>query len=211
LTANCSMFSPAFVELSDIVEKDEATQAVALAKENSFTARPAIVEQGDPMERVEAAQKVAYVNEKHCTRDSPAHIKLSNLTGKDEVIQEMTLVDEKDRTTVAVKNLPRHYTMQHLYQELCDLGFADGINYMNLLEDRRKEGRNRGYAFVNFQTHQQALDCMTFIRGHNWKRIEDPVAVILRGDACWARVQGYVAHNTKHPMVPVAYRETLEP
>jgi len=162
-------------------------------------------------QRDEATQKVASVNEKNCTTGSPARVELSNHTGTDEATQEMTLVDEKDRTTVAVKNLPRHYTMQHLYLELRDLGFADGIDYMNLLEDRRKGGRNRGYSFINFQTHQLALDCMTSIRGHRWERIEDTVAVIPPGDACWARVQGYAAHNAKHPMVPVASKETLEP
>jgi len=128
----------------------------------------------------------------------PACINLFDVN-QDESEKELEDVDEKDRTTVVVKSIPRHYTMGSLYQELSFLGFADDVDYMNMLEDK-KGGINRGYAFVNFRSNAVALRCMGAIQGHEW-RIGDCVADIPKAAASWALVQGFLANSRKHPLV----------
>lgn len=124
-----------------------------------------------------------------------------------EVKYEGGLVDEKDCTTVVVKNIPRHYTMDHLFQELSELGLGKGVDYMNLLEDKRG-GKNRGYAFVNFLSHELALQCMHAIEGHMWHRTENTSTTVQQGSASWALIQGFAANNNAHPMVAVIPEES---
>lgn len=119
---------------------------------------------------------------------------------EEEEAEEVVEVDEKDRTTVVIKNIPRHFTMDCLYQELCDIGFGSAIDYMNMLEDK-KGGINRGYAFINFLSNDLALQCIETIQGHEWKRISDGTPEVPKGAANWALVQGVTANNKKHPMV----------
>jgi len=115
------------------------------------------------------------------------------------------LVDEKDYTTVVVKNIPRHYTLDHLFQVLSALGLGKGIDYMNLFEDKRG-GKNRGYAFVNFMTNELALQCMDTIDGYVWTRPDDSTTEVQNAVASWALIQGFAANNSKHPMVAGAHQ-----
>jgi len=131
-------------------------------------------------------------------RLSPAYVKLCQTIDQDK--SNDSLMDEKDYTTVVVKNIPRNYTMDHLFQELSELGLGNGIDYMNMLEDKRG-GVNRGYCFVNFLGHELALQCMEAIAGYVWKRTEDVNTEAPRGAASWALIQGFAANNQKHPMV----------
>jgi len=140
---------------------------------------------------------------------SPAYVKLHGTMKQADKSSE-GLLDDEDCTTVVIKNIPRYYTMDHLFQELSELGFGKSIDYMNLLEDKRG-GKNRGYAFVNFLSHELALQCMESIEGHDWKRTVDGATEVQQGAASWALVQGFAANNSKHPMVAIVSEGKLGP
>jgi hypothetical protein len=137
-------------------------------------------------------------NERADPKLNPAYVKLREP------------VKQADFTTLAIKNIPRYFTMDQLFQELSELSFGRAIDYMNLLEDKRG-GKNRGYAFVNFLSHELALQCMESIEGHVWKRTEDAATEVQQASATWAVVQGFAANNSKHPMVAALPVEKLGP
>jgi len=128
---------------------------------------------------------------------SPAYVKRreSMEQGKANGIS----VDENECTTVNLRNIPRHYTLFHLSQELSELGVVEGIDFIKLFEDAKQKHRNRGYAFLNFCSHEQALRCLEAMDGHLWKWTEDTATVVHRGLATWAVIQGFEANNAKHP------------
>jgi len=102
-------------------------------------------------------------------------------------------------TTVVVKNIPRHYTMQILFDEFIKLKFASSIDYLNLLEDK-KGGKNRGYAFVNLSLPEIAVEFKQAIEGHTWQQVNPNDPIQKQASASWALVQGFEANNAKHPM-----------
>jgi len=150
-----------------------------------------------------------WCNEPADPKLSPAYVKLRGPV-KPADKPSQGLLANKDCTTVVIKNIPRYYTMDHLFQELSELGFGKSIDYMNLLEDKRG-GKNRGYAFVNFLSHELALQCMESIEGHDWKRTVDGATEVQQGAASWALVQGFAANNSKHPMVAIVSEGKLGP
>jgi len=114
-------------------------------------------------------------------------------------------VDETDRTTLVIKNIPRHFNLLRLCRELSDLGFADAIDFVNVLEDK-KGGRNRGYAFVNFVSNETARQCMETVKGHEWREICHDTMEVPKADATWAMVQGFAANYNMHPSQPADER-----
>jgi hypothetical protein len=58
-------------------------------------------------------------------------------------------------TTLMLKNLPNRLQVSDVIQKLHELGFADEYDYLYMPRDLQSRA-NKGYAFVNFTTHQAA-------------------------------------------------------
>jgi len=110
-------------------------------------------------------------------------------------------------TTVAVRHIPRHYTMQTLLFEFMTLNFVKSIDYLNLPEDK-KGGINRGYAFVNLTSAAIAAAFKETIEGHTWQHV-NPQGPIQQAAAGWALVQGFVANNAKHPLAMLISQDSF--
>jgi len=98
-------------------------------------------------------------------------------------------------TTVVVRNVPRWYALMDLVTELQKMGFEDSVDFINLREDK-KRGRNRGHAFVNFDTHGIAVRFFQTLRGHVWseKGLETSSKSVEVAVGSWAYVQGFKAN-----------------
>jgi len=111
-------------------------------------------------------------------------------------------------TTVAVRNIPRHYTMQTLLFEFMALKFVRSIDYLNLPEDKRG-GKNRGYAFVNLASAETAVAFKETMDGHTWQHVNTRSRIQQQAAASWALVQGFVANNAMHPMAVLITQDSF--
>mmetsp|Transcript_83926 Transcript_83926/g.238030 ORF Transcript_83926/g.238030 Transcript_83926/m.238030 type:complete len:235 (-) Transcript_83926:101-805(-) len=72
-------------------------------------------------------------------------------------------------TTVMVRNIPSRYTAEELIADFHERGFEGGFDFFYLPIDF-KNGRNRGYSFVNFRSAGLAADFAAAFNGHQLTR-----------------------------------------
>jgi len=90
-------------------------------------------------------------------------------------------------TTIVVRNIPRHFHVRDLLNEMQPVGFNKFVTLVNLPQDRKKS-KNRGYAFVNCATPDAAFCLLKALNGHQWHGSSDTAM------ADWAIVQGHEAN-----------------
>lgn len=98
---------------------------------------------------------------------------------------------EDELTTVMLRNIPNKYTQSLLLDSLNSRGFLGHYNFFYLPVDF-KNGCNMGYAFINFGTHQSAVQFMNAYNGYQLPAKSSKIC-----EVCWARVQG-ISRNVEH-------------
>jgi len=77
---------------------------------------------------------------------------------------------DRDVTTVMIRNVPNQYHRGHFMQELDRLGFCGKYDFVYLPIDRQTQW-NVGYAFVNFENPDECDKCMQLMRRHMFKKL----------------------------------------
>jgi len=96
--------------------------------------------------------------------------------------------DMEALTTVVIRNLPRSMVLPDLLGVMQSLNFDEGdFNFLNMQEDKRG-GINRGYAFINAISHPVAKRLLETMNGHVWD------AGITPAVAEWSKLQGLEAN-----------------
>jgi hypothetical protein len=117
-----------------------------------------------------------------------------------------------DATTVMLRNVPNRYNQQMLLTLLDEQGFKGIYDFVYLPMDFRN-AVNLGYAFVNVQTHKDALRMMNTFQGFSqW--FFDSAKIC---EVSWAHPhQGYKEHVERyrnspvmHPSMPEEYKPML--
>lgn len=88
-------------------------------------------------------------------------------------------------TTLMLRNIPNKYTQSTLLQEINEAGFANSYNFFYLPMDV-KNGNNVGYAFINFETPEDAERFRKCFADHHFQRYHSRKIGIV----CPAHVQG---------------------
>lgn len=82
--------------------------------------------------------------------------------------KECAVVPSEDNDTLFVGNLCKSWNSEQVLEKLKEYG-VDGIDEMMLAEDHEHEGHNKGHAFLEFVTHNDALKA--------FKRLSKPDAI----------------------------------
>jgi RNA recognition motif-containing protein len=116
---------------------------------------------------------------------------------------------ENDYSTVMLRNLPNDYTRDMLVELLETSGFRERFDFLYLPIDFAK-GSGLGYAFVNFVSHQHALDAMKALANFDdWKVpsmkvLELSWSIPLQGLS--ANIERYRNNSVMHADVPERYK-----
>jgi RNA recognition motif-containing protein len=95
------------------------------------------------------------------------------------------LKDEAERTTLMIRNIPNGMTQAELLEEI-EL-VVPGVNFLYLPQSRTRSG-NVGYAFVNFTTSEQAVDCIQEFQDTKFRHFNKSKKTIEVG---YATLQGF--------------------
>jgi len=121
-------------------------------------------------------------------------------------------VDEKDRTTVMMRNLPNKYSRETILALLAEHSFVEAFDFFYLPIDFRSKS-NMGYAFINFEHPEDAHAFKDHFDGFgNWV-----FNSFKQCEVSWSRpFQGLAAHIDRyrnspmmHHSVPVEYKPCL--
>jgi len=121
-------------------------------------------------------------------------------------------MDDSQKTTIMLRNLPNDYTRQMLLDMLDGAGFCGKYDFVYLPIDFNR-GAGLGYAFVNLMTHADAMEARTKFEGFaDWKMSSQKVCTVAWGEP----LQGYAAHVERyrdsplmHETVPDEYKPAL--
>jgi hypothetical protein len=115
-------------------------------------------------------------------------------------------VQDKDKTTVMLRNLPNDYTRQDLLELLDIRGFAKKYDFVYLPTDF-KHFAGFGYAFVNMISHEEAEKVRTQLdKFSEWK-----VPSLKQLDVKWGHpLQGRQAHVDRYRNSPVMHDNVKE-
>merc|ERR1711924_316595 len=96
-------------------------------------------------------------------------------------------------TTVIVRNIPCKLSQGRLKNELMkDLGYS--FNFLFLKIDRNCRRRNLGFAFVNFDTHELALDFIRTFQGYDWPSTKSTKSVTASFSTLQINGEVFVKH-----------------
>lgn len=76
----------------------------------------------------------------------------------------------RETTTVMIRNVPNQYHRGHFMQELDRLGLCGKYDFVYLPIDRQTQW-NVGYAFVNLESPEECDKCMKLMNGHKFKKL----------------------------------------
>lgn len=115
---------------------------------------------------------------------------------------------QKNITTVMLRNIPNKYTQQMLMDELSEVGFCNTWDFLYLPVDSDKNA-NLGYAFMNFIHPELAARFKEVFEGSRMKRFNSKKVVCVTP----ATLQGYAAnyHHFEAKRVTKAENPTHRP
>lgn len=112
-------------------------------------------------------------------------------------------VDESQRTTVMLRNLPIDYSRKMLVELLDSEGFGAHYNFIYLpIDFKHKAGL--GYAFVNMETHEDAKHMWSHFRGFSsWRLTCRKICEVAWGEP----LQGLAQHIDRYRNSPVMHKD----
>jgi len=108
-------------------------------------------------------------------------------------------VGQGPKTTVAIRNIPLHFTRDQLLQHLDAGGLAGRFDFLYLPIDFAK-CRNFGYAFVNLTSPEHARRVIAGLDGLSWRQPGEGQAVVS-----WSLAQGLGSHVERYRNSPVMH------
>jgi RNA recognition motif-containing protein len=121
---------------------------------------------------------------------------LKELTGDDSTSKFPIKIKEW-RTTLTIRHVPNNHTKYDLIKALDSQGFEGRYNFVHLPWDKDKDS-SKGYAFVNFDSVEQALLAFEKISQVQWSQISRTRSK-KACEVCWgsSKDQGYEANLKK--------------
>jgi len=116
---------------------------------------------------------------------------------KEEVAPPAPLINP---TTAILRNIPNTFSSAMLIDLLHQHGFKAKYDYI-YLPMGFLDGRNLGYSFVNFTSHEDALRFTDSFHGLTTWGVEAEKS----GDVSWSQVQGVQAHVERYRNSPVMH------
>jgi len=117
-----------------------------------------------------------------------------------------SIVEEEQRTTVMLRNLPNNYTRDMLLELLDDQGFNGKYDFVYLPVDFKRMA-GLGYAFVNMEKHEYAEEVWKHFDGFTgWTLSSPKVCQVAWGDP----LQGLEAHIERYKNSPVMHEDVEE-
>jgi len=115
-------------------------------------------------------------------------------------------VEESERTTVMLRNLPNDYTRNMLLELLDNEGFEGRYNFVYLPMDFKRMA-GLGYAFVNMETPEDAMEAWKHFDGFKqWTLQSMKVCEVAWGEP----LQGLEQHIDRYRNSPVMHEEVDE-
>jgi len=122
-------------------------------------------------------------------------------------------VEEHEKTTVMLRNLPNDYKSKDLLNMLDSAGFGSKYDFVYLPKDFQRAGPSAGlgYAFVKLLTNEDALAVKKAFDGfNNWVKVDSKKVC----EVAWGEpLQGFHEHVARyqdsplmHPEVPEEYK-----
>lgn len=111
---------------------------------------------------------------------------------KSENLQTLADAGDVQVTTLMFRNIPNKYTQNTLLREIDEFGFTDTYNFFYLPMDVHNRS-NVGYAFINFETPNDAERFRAVFSEHRFQRFNSRKI----GGVCTAHVQG-LEENVRH-------------
>jgi len=116
---------------------------------------------------------------------------------------DTTFVEESQRTTIMLRNLPNNYTREMVLEMLDSKGFKGKYNFVYLPIDFHRSA-SFGYAFVNMLTHEVAEEAKAVFHGFkDWKMQSQKTCEVAWGEP----LQGLPAHIERYRDSPVMHPE----
>eukprot|EP00929_Paragymnodinium_shiwhaense_P053429 TRINITY_DN26736_c0_g1_i1.p1 TRINITY_DN26736_c0_g1~~TRINITY_DN26736_c0_g1_i1.p1 ORF type:complete len:627 (-),score=122.22 TRINITY_DN26736_c0_g1_i1:216-2096(-) len=112
-----------------------------------------------------------------------------------------------ERTTISLRNIPSSCSRNDVAQLLDEAGFRGQYDFLYMPMDFRLQA-SFGYAFVNFLTHQKALDALEHFDGFSDWRTEQADATASKNlcQAVWsAELQGLRANVERYRNSPIMH------
>jgi len=108
-----------------------------------------------------------------------------------------------EMTTVMLRNIPNDYTRAMLLELLDSIGLAARYDFLYLPIDFHR-GSSLGYAFVNFNRHEDAVLGKSRLHGFtDWKVSSQKVCEVIWGEP----LQGQSAHVERYRSSPVMHND----
>lgn len=117
-------------------------------------------------------------------------------------------VSEPVRTTVAVRNIPPHFSKFELMHVLNNAGLCSRYNFVYLPIDFRSE-KALGYAFVNFNDSECALDAFDKLKGAMADDHELGIEWSASQQGYDTLVQRYRNSPVMHSIIPAKYKPII--
>ncbi|CAL1156097.1 unnamed protein product [Cladocopium goreaui] len=122
------------------------------------------------------------------------------------------IVDDHERMTVMLRNIPQEFTRDHILHLLDWAGFHGRYDFVYLPVDFTR-GRSLGYALVGLVSHEAAQDLLERLEGSSFPG-EDPS---LRCQASWSlphrglegHIERYRNSPVMHPSMPDEYKPVI--
>lgn len=120
-----------------------------------------------------------------------------------EPSQDATSCPPEEMTTVMLRNIPNDYTRAMLLEEMDSLGLRGTYDFVYLPIDFHRKS-SLGYAFVNFNRHEDAVLGKERLHGFSeWRVSSQKVCSV-----CWGEpLQGQSAHIERYRSSPVMHPE----
>jgi len=118
-----------------------------------------------------------------------------------ERLDGIRVADQEPNTTVAIRNIPPHFTRDRLLQHLDARGFAGWYDFLYLPIDFAR-CQTFGYAFANLTTAEGARRMLAELEGLSWGEPGEGQAVVG-----WSLTQGLELHIERYRNSPVMHGE----
>jgi hypothetical protein len=108
----------------------------------------------------------------------------ASVISEDSAQETVAPMESETRTSIMVRHIPCRYTQAKLVQEVEETGIS--FDFLYLPPAKHSRG-NLGYAFINFETNEGALEFLEIFSGHKFKAQPNS---LKRAETLFCTIQG---------------------